>query len=337
MKIAIIGAGWYGCHIASKLMEEDFHVTVFEKETSIFQHASGKNQNRLHVGFHYARDSITRKQTEIGYAKFIQEYGCFTKNVENNLYLIPEKNSLLDYETYKLIMKNSNVWMEEVSVPDYIKGVTGAINTREKVILTEHAKAYFEKKLTGIIRYEASIEDIKIALDSVVIMDEQFDYLIDCTWGRWRKADEVLFEASLLLLLKRKSGANDALTFVDGDLCSLYPTSKRDYFTLSSVLHTPLKVSRDYNEVEDIMNTFDEEFLQSKANAIIEHMKYYYEQLTENWEMVEYQISAKTKPISASANRACSIRKDGPVISVMSGKIDTIFHAYEGIISYLKC
>ena len=94
MKIAIIGAGWYGCHIASKLMEEDFHVTVFEKETAIFQHASGKNQNRLHVGFHYARDSITRKQTEIGYAKFIQEYGYLTKNVENNLYLIPENNSL---------------------------------------------------------------------------------------------------------------------------------------------------------------------------------------------------------------------------------------------------
>ena len=46
MKIAIIGAGWYGCHLALVLKEEGHDVTVFEKNSEIFRGASGYNQFR---------------------------------------------------------------------------------------------------------------------------------------------------------------------------------------------------------------------------------------------------------------------------------------------------
>jgi Trk K+ transport system NAD-binding subunit len=35
MKIAIIGGGWVGCHLASKLMNEH-NVTLFEKNEELF-------------------------------------------------------------------------------------------------------------------------------------------------------------------------------------------------------------------------------------------------------------------------------------------------------------
>ena len=59
MKICVIGAGWFGCHIATKLIDEGHSVKIFEKNKKIFSNASGNNQNRLHQGFHYPRSRKT--------------------------------------------------------------------------------------------------------------------------------------------------------------------------------------------------------------------------------------------------------------------------------------
>ena len=50
IKIAIIGAGWFGCHIGYKLKKKNFNIQIFEKGKDIFENASGNNTNRLHLG-----------------------------------------------------------------------------------------------------------------------------------------------------------------------------------------------------------------------------------------------------------------------------------------------
>ena len=67
MKIAIIGAGWFGCHLASELKNDGHSILLFEKEKDIFAGASGNNQNRLHLGYHYPRSYITREQSKKGF------------------------------------------------------------------------------------------------------------------------------------------------------------------------------------------------------------------------------------------------------------------------------
>ena len=54
MKIAILGAGWFGCHIASKLKIKN-DVDLYEKKNQILSGTSSYNTNRLHHGFHYPR------------------------------------------------------------------------------------------------------------------------------------------------------------------------------------------------------------------------------------------------------------------------------------------
>ena len=55
-KIAIIGAGWFGCHIALEILKlNKFKIQIFERNKDIFNGASSNNQNRLHLGFHYPR------------------------------------------------------------------------------------------------------------------------------------------------------------------------------------------------------------------------------------------------------------------------------------------
>ena len=43
-KICIVGAGWYGCHLGYKLSKSGHNVSIFEKNTDIFQGSSGFNQ-----------------------------------------------------------------------------------------------------------------------------------------------------------------------------------------------------------------------------------------------------------------------------------------------------
>ena len=50
-KICIVGAGWYGCHLGYKLSKSGHNVSIFEKNTDIFQGSSGFNQFRLHTGY----------------------------------------------------------------------------------------------------------------------------------------------------------------------------------------------------------------------------------------------------------------------------------------------
>ena len=69
-KIAIIGAGWFGCYIGYELIKSGYDIKIFEKEKNIFLGASGFNQNRLHLGFHYPRSYKTiseSKKKDINY------------------------------------------------------------------------------------------------------------------------------------------------------------------------------------------------------------------------------------------------------------------------------
>lgn len=61
-KIAIIGSGWYGVHIALVLKKEcpSYKVTLFEKSPDIFSEISGKFGIRLHSDLYYPRSEATR-------------------------------------------------------------------------------------------------------------------------------------------------------------------------------------------------------------------------------------------------------------------------------------
>ncbi len=61
MHIAIIGAGWYGAHLACELAKQRHTVTLIEKNIAILSETSGTFGVRLHRGPHYPRSSETRK------------------------------------------------------------------------------------------------------------------------------------------------------------------------------------------------------------------------------------------------------------------------------------
>ena len=54
------------------------------------------------------------------------------------------------------------------------------------------------------------------------------------------------------------------------------------------------------------------------------------------FEYVGPQLSVKTKIYGKSDDRSCSVEYNDKCITVMSGKIDTIFHAMEQVQNYIE-
>ncbi|WP_406736917.1 FAD-dependent oxidoreductase [Thioclava sp. GXIMD4215] len=339
MKIAIVGAGWYGCHLATFLKQIGFEVAIFDRSTSVFSGASGKNQNRLHLGFHYARDYTTRFQSRDGFSRFTERYPHLSSPISSNLYAVPKGTSLIDFRTYKAIMASSGIEFEDIDMnrPNVkmVSNISGIVNTHERVVETSKAATFFGNSLSNILRLntQVALSDIATFDDRVEVFGESFDYLIDATWGKLTPLDIQVFYEPTLLLYYRSKVADWALTMVDGPLCSIYPTDNPEIITLSSVPHTPLGRFDNIAAAESFVRSIDDAMIAHKRSLFEAQIEEYLPAFKDLFSYEGPQISMKTKPIGAEDNRACYVFRHGRTFSVMSGKIDTIFIAAERIIS----
>ena len=96
MKIAIIGAGFFGSTIALKLSEQHT-VHLYEKENNILNGASKANQFRFHMGFHYPRSQRTIKEIKSSYKLFLNFYSNRVFGKTKNYYAVSNKGSKTSY------------------------------------------------------------------------------------------------------------------------------------------------------------------------------------------------------------------------------------------------
>lgn len=327
MKIAIIGAGWYGCHLASSFKALGFEVLVFEKSDQILSAASGNNQFRLHQGFHYARNHRTRLQSREGYSRFIERYAKLSLPISNNIYAVPEKDSLMDFLTYRMIMSATGLEFAEIDLGKYgIENCSGGLRVNERKLLIGRSRQFFNKRLESSLRLGQKISKINLYDDRVEVEGDYFDYVVDATWGALESLDKfVFFEPTVLFYYSSKDTEEFAFTAVDGPLCSIYPSEEEGVFTLSSVIHTPLNRFYSSEQAWSFLQTIPVKELDAKRVAMEKQVSQYYPRFMDEFEYLEPQLSVKTKISGANDDRSCYVSKKGRLFKVLSGKIDTIF------------
>jgi hypothetical protein len=316
MKIAIIGGGWVGCHLAHKL-KKDHKVILFEKNKTIFIETSSKNQNRVHEGYHYARSFNTRELCKTTINKFIYEYGFAINNVNKNYYCVPEHKSIVDYKTYLQIFNN----FDFIETNHNFNNLEGCILTSEKHIDFNKIKNYFEENLSDIIvRKEINKKDL-------TDLSENFDLVINCTNNQLNNYydDDFFYELTISLIYQKiKETEFDSLTMVDGKFFSIYPY-KDDLFTLTDVEHTPIKKFKKYKTLKD----FEKNINTKKVFKIKEKMEQkvleYFPQFTDNFQYQNYFLAVKSKINNTSDTRYPIITHQDNVINCITGKIQGIY------------
>lgn len=337
MKFAVIGAGFYGLHIATRLKALGLETKVFEKSDDILTFASGNNQFRLHLGFHYARNFRTRQQSRDGYFRFLERYGKLTEPIQDNYYLVPSGDSLIDFPTYKLIMMSSGLDFIEKESPKEIQHPCGSVLTDERVLMIDRARKYFYNQLGYTIQLGTEAV-VKVNEESVAVNGESFDYCIDCTWGHLMPDDKFFFESTILLYYRKKTNTSTsrAYTFVDGPLCSLYPTENAEIYTLSSVPHTPIQQHTTSAEALHAINNLKSHDISLKRLLMEKQLMKYYPSFLDEYEYEGPQLCVKTKPFGKDDDRSCYIKKHGRLIKCLSGKIDNIFYAAAEVMALIE-
>jgi uncharacterized protein with NAD-binding domain and iron-sulfur cluster len=339
MKVAIVGAGWYGCHLAVTLLQRGVSVDIFEKSNSTISGASRYNQNRLHQGFHYPRDYSTRVQSHEGFDWFMEHYSNLIQSVNNNIYGIANKFSNLDFNTYLQIMRASGLRFSN-DIKEAISGkfnnVEGMIITTEMMILNNRASAYFDDVLSKHIQFNTEI----LLSDESVLNDmkKEYDYLIDCTWGCSKDIPglDYYYEPCIYFYYEKKTSEDFAFTLMDGDFFSIYPYSDERY-TVTSVKNTPISQVTRYTEVDDCFKMAKKKsYIDAKRILFESEIEQYYPGFRNDFEYVKPVYSLKTKMVSVSDFRGCVVVSDDRVISVFSGKIDTLHVAEKEVMRIIN-
>jgi hypothetical protein len=330
MKIKVIGGGIYGCHLTLTLKELGYEIELFESKNKIFQGASGNNQFRLHHGFHYPRNAVTRRQSKEGFKLFKDRYHEFCLPISENLYSVVKDRSTMDFETYKSIMLADSLQFKEHE-PKLLNTslIEGTLNTNEEVLNIEGLADYFETQLHGVINLGHQFE-----------LDQKYnktDLIIDCTWDSFNQRKESYFEPTILFYyeLLNPDLESWSQTLVDGNFWSLYRTNKKNRFTLSHVIYSALDKFQEIEKARyrlDSLTTIEIDHLRKcMEREVLEFFPTFFD----HFRFEEPQFSIKTKKSSASANRACEVEETKNVISIRSGKLDTIFFAEAEVLKIL--
>ena len=345
MKIAVIGAGWYGCHIAQSIKGYCENLDIYEKNESLLSEASGNNQFRLHQGLHYPRSSKTRYESRDGFYRFQERYPNFSKSITNNIYAVPKSLSILDFNTFYSIMLGSGLEIEKIKLDElrFLNSslLEGALNCKEKIILTSNARQYFYDQLKDNLKLGHLIKsvdfiDAKPKVDGIL-----YDYVIDATWGAFYKLNSELvnhfYEPTILFYLRLKSGVGfPAITFMDGSFASIYPTEDPNIYTLSSVDNTPCGKYLYKEDAYNFIKNINKEFVGAKLALMEAEISIYIENFKEIFEVSSPQFSIKTKPRSRSDDRSLKLKRLGNYFGILPGKIDNIFQASDWILGELS-
>ncbi len=327
MRIRVLGAGWYGCHLATALMRDGHDVEVHESKTHIFGGASGGIPARLHLGFHYPRSRITRAACQEHSEAFMAAYGHLTHGVPINIYAIAKDRSLVDFDQYRRTLQGEVEFVTIDRPEEYgLRNVEGALLTGERHILTDKARAHFERELGGHIFFGQS---------GGLLDDPNYDLTIDCTFCANEASGVDRYEPCLVLLMR---GPTDkAVTIMDGPFGSLYPwDEEQGLCSLSSALWTPFaKDLRNYEDALAVIARATAEDVNERAVGMIDQMAGFYPAIND-YEMVDARLTIRAMPLSGADTRLVDVAWLGKrVLRVRAGKIDAVLHAEKQIRSMI--
>lgn len=325
MKIAIIGGGWVGCHLAYKL-KQDHEIHIFEKNTELFQETSFNNQNRLHYGYHYARSYKTRHLCKSTFELFLNDYNFAVEDINKNIYGIPKDKSLIDYKTYTHIF--SDYGFTEIS-HSFIN-MEGYINTQEKYINFIKISDFFNKELKSIVVHQ------KIDNKKLKNLNKKYDLVINATNNHLNSYKKSYFELTVSFLYEKiKDTTFDALTLVDGKFFSIYPYRNNEY-TITDVEYTPIKSFQTIKSLKKYKETLDKNIIENRLKLIENKIEYYYPDFLNHFRYSSYFLSTKTKTYNSSDDRSPIIFKKDNIINCFTGKIQGIYLIEKHIIDEIN-
>lgn len=235
-KVAVVGAGIYGCTIAS-ILADYCEVHLFEINKKPMLGASMVNQYRLHRGYHYPRSQETVEACLKSEVKFKSYYDDTIISNNHHYYAIAKEKSKTTSSDFERFCKSNNLFLKKESLNLInIKAVESVFNVKESLI--------DPKRLFQNVSSKLSHPNIKLHFEKKVFADDikDFDEKIICTYSQINslidngKRKEYQFEVCEKILAKLSPKFNKkSIVIMDGPFMCLDPYGHSEYHLLGNV------------------------------------------------------------------------------------------------------
>jgi hypothetical protein len=273
-KVAIIGAGIFGC-TAALVLCKDYEVSLFDKAPFILSGASTLNHLRYHIGFHYPRSPETVSEILAARASFAKEYISCIKSDFPAYYGVSNFNSKTSPKEFIAFCDKMKLpYVQEFPQPQFMNRnkVSLAIKVPEEVYDPDILKSIIMRKIAKssvklLLSHELVSAEITGPKKRLLFdnkgkkLEADFDIVINATYTNLNNVndilglpkEEVLYELVELLEVRIPGAPRIGLTIMDGEFSSLLPRGAKDTFTLGHVKQSILK-EQVSSDVRDLAN-----------------------------------------------------------------------------------
>lgn len=364
----VIGGGLYGLYSALKLSEKGLKVLVLEYDKDFFQRASYINQARLHNGYHYPRSYSTAEKSARYFKKFNDTFGFAINNKFKQIYALSRNHSYTTGDQFAKFCAWAKIPCKEINVTTYLNQdvVEKAYETTEFSFDASKIKSWFYTKLkefsnlefifnarVGLVEndgksYSLTLKDGPTVFAPVVLnatyasVNQVLDkFNFDKFAVKYELCEVALCEVE-------KSWKNLGVTVMDGPFFSIMPFNDKLH-SLTSVIHTPRLTSHNslptflcqkLNELcepdsLDNCNSCPVKPESDWVNMLQLAKKYLIPNVQLRYNQSLFAVKPILKTSEVDDSRPTLIKKfsaDPTFISVLSGKINTIFDLDEVLV-----
>lgn len=350
MKVAIIGAGIFGCTTAIELYDQGHDVDIFDRSHDIMAGATRKNQQRLHRGYHYPRSLDTAKSCKEETRAFEEHYGEAIFRGGKHFYAIAKRATQTTPDQYLDFLQAMDLEYRETSTPLISQDeVDLVVEVEEKSISQPKLRALVMSMLKerGIMFYrgiDGCDPSFLYEYDHIIVAcySNNNDVLsslgLDVTPLQYE-----LVEKPTVRIPQAVLPAQTSIVIMDGPFCSLDPAGVQDSeYLLGHVKHAIMKTeTADHASLtafqdEMVRDTFTQRRycwaeMQGAAQRFIpamEHARF----------MGAYHVLRAVLPnTDATDERPTIVQQHSPqVTSIFSGKIPTAIDAAQTVAANLR-
>lgn len=347
----ILGSGIFGLYAASLL--KDYKVAIIEIDDSSFSRASFINQARVHNGYHYPRSPETALKSIHYFNRFSKDFDFAINKEFKQIYSIAKENSLTNAQQFIDFCKLVNSPCKQI-YPEYMKdSVEASFETMEYSFDAKIMRDYLLSKNKADIYYLTKIEMVEgeyILYTNNGVFET--DEIINTTYASTNQISalfnlekfNIKYEICEIILCDVPDKFKDiGLTIMDGPFCSIMPFGLTGKNTLTSVTYTPHKTSFGQLPTFDCQNDKCTKHSLNNCNTCENRPKTAFKEMNDT--LMKYvDIDVKyidsyfaIKPILTDTEktdaRPTVIKRLAPhFLSVLSGKISTIYDLESGII-----
>lgn len=364
MRIAIFGAGWYGCHIALSLEKKGHEVFLFEKNDDIFQQISGNFGIRLHSGAHYPRSPVTRQACLDTFERFKKTYPDLVVEHDYANYLLGKKDAVGQQSHVSALIFDAVCREFQGSEPINTekwgyKNVISAYNMPEPSLLIGkplREKMWQYLKNINVI-LNCQIDKIesnnnKMTLRSASNIYPNFDKVINATSYQALLPEqippfsiEINYQVCLGLLYRDSAPQKKPFSMIVMD--GLYPclmpylsddeeTNKTTYL-LTHGSYTLMNSSKTLKDAQSILSSIDEDFINNSVRPACEReMNRFWPEFGNRFSYSSFKATILAKPSTSSEYRSAMTYEYNNVIHIFPGKVSNIFNAEDETIALIN-